>query len=357
MSFDFGSVSGIGAKGELILHAKTSCPPSFPAARLSVMAGTGDKLDSLRLNRFEMKRLVLALVLSLAAHFLVLGVYELGKATGLWQQLRWPERKQLAAKKVSPPPAQTQEDPTMFLDVDADQATPDAPNNTKYYSSRNSHAAGSAAGDSNQPKLNGKQNDVPQTRDVPHTPNTKVQPSPAPQPPTKQQPAAEPKQMLQAGDLKLAKLDTSPEKTEATQERPRTINQALAQQHLQPSVEMRQNGGTRRIAIVPSLDAKETQFGDYDSKFIAAVTQHWYDLLDKFAQDRTGKVTLQFHLNYDGSVSDMEVLQNTVGELLCYVCQEAVMDPAPFEAWPSDMRRMVGKNYREIAFTFYYIDN
>ena len=36
----------------------------------------------------------------------------------------------------------------------------------------------------------------------------------------------------------------------------------------------------------------------------------------------------------------MQVLENTVGDLLGYVCQQAVNDPSPFEPWPSDMRRM-----------------
>jgi hypothetical protein len=86
------------------------------------------------------------------------------------------------------------------------------------------------------------------------------------------------------------------------------------------------------------------------------VTQRWYDLLGSqgYALDRVGKVTLRFHLNYDGRITDMEVLENTVGELLGDYCQDAVTDPAPFEQWPSDMRRMVGANFRELTFTFYY---
>jgi hypothetical protein len=320
------------------------------------MAGTG-KLDSLRLNRFETKRLAVALALSLAAHFLAWGGYELGKQTGLWQHLHWPARMQAAAKIKPPPPVQKQDDPTMFLDVDTDQATPDAPKDAKYYSSKNSRAASSATGNSNQPKLNGKQTDVPNTKDVPRTPNTKIQPMPEAQRTQEKQEAL--KSFLQTGDLKLAKVDTAPPKNETTPEKPRTINQALAQQHLQPRMAMQQDGGTRRQALVPASDAKATPFGEYDNKFIQAVQDRWYHLLDsqQFAQDRSGKVTLRFHLNYDGSVSDMAVLQNTVGELLCYVCQKAVTDPAPFEAWPSDMRHMVGANFREMTFTFYYYTN
>jgi hypothetical protein len=309
---------------------------------------------SLRLNRFETKRLAYALALSFAAHFLVWGGYELGKKTGLWQRLHWPVRTHLAEKKKTPPPVQDS-DPTIYLDVDPDQATPDAPKNAKYYSSRNSRAANpDASRDSNQPKLNGRQTDVPKTRDVPRTQNAKPQPPPEPQPQKEAQPA-QPKPTEQPGDTKLAKLDTSPEKNDSTPDRPRTLKQARAQQsNLLPSMAMNQDGGVTR-RLVSSLDAKATPFGDYDRRFIDAVTQRWYDLLDsqKFAQDRTGKVTLRFHLNYDGTISDMEVLENTVGDLLGYVCQEAITDPT-FEPWPSDMRRMVGANFREIVFTFYY---
>jgi outer membrane biosynthesis protein TonB len=320
------------------------------------MAGAVEKMDSLRLNRFETKRLAWALALSLAVHFLVWGGYELGKKTGLWQRLHWPARLHLAQKK-SPPPMVQESEPTMFLDVNPDQATPDAPKDTKYYSNKNSRAANpNADKDSNQPKLTGKQTDVPKTRDVPRTQNAKPQPPPEPQIQKEAQPT-QPKPTELPGDTKFAKLDTSPEKNDATPDRPRTLKQARAQQsNLFPSMEMNQDGGTRRMALQPSFDAKATSFGDYDRRFIDAVTSQWYNLLDsqKFAQDRSGKVTLRFHLNYDGSISDVEVLENTVGELLGYVCQKAVTDPSPFEAWPSDMRREIGKNYREIVFTFYY---
>ena len=84
--------------------------------------------------------------------------------------------------------------------------------------------------------------------------------------------------------------------------------------------------------------------------------QRWDDLLEsrQFALDRTGKVTLQFHLNYDGTVSDMTVLDNTVGELLSLVCRDAIEEAAPFAAWSGEMHRTIGANYREITFTFLY---
>jgi len=47
-------------------------------------------------------------------------------------------------------------------------------------------------------------------------------------------------------------------------------------------------------------------------------------------------------------------LENTVGELLGYVCAESVSEAAPFGKWPADMKRMINANFREITFTFYY---
>ena len=320
------------------------------------MAEAGDKAGSLRLTRFEKKRLLWALALSLAAHFLVWGGYELAKKTGLWQRLHWPAKLQLAQKK-SPPPVVPEAEPMMFLDVDPDQVSPDAPKDAKYYSAKNTRAANpDAEKDLNQPKLAGKQPDVPKVRDVPRTPVTKPQPAPEPPSPQKELPAAPPKPAESPGETKLAKLDVSPEKKD-TPEKPRTLKEARAQSsQLRPSISMQQDGGAQRRALLPSFDSKSTAFGEYDAKIVEAISQRWYDLLDsqKFAQDRTGQVTLRFHLNYNGTITDMTVMKNTVGDLLSYVCQQAVTDPAPFETWPSDMRRAIGANFREITFTFYY---
>jgi hypothetical protein len=65
-----------------------------------------------------------------------------------------------------------------------------------------------------------------------------------------------------------------------------------------------------------------TPFGAYDRAIVEAISQRWYDLLDsqQFADSRTGKVTVDFHLNPDGSVTELKISGNTVGDLLGYVC-------------------------------------
>jgi hypothetical protein len=294
-----------------------------------------------------MRRLGLALALSLGLHLFAWGGYEAGKQLGVWQRLHWPAwLSRLAIMKVVPVPApQSREEPLTFVEV-AQPAT-EAPQNAKYYSSQNSRAADPTRGDKEIPQLNGKQTEVAKTENAPRPEFNKLQPArPALQ--QELQPAVQP------GDLTLGKPEDS---RQPEQPRPRTMKQAREQQSPHsPGVQMKQEGGMLRHALSASFDVRATPFGAYDQALVEAVTQRWYDLLDsqQFAMDRTGKVTLRFHLNYDGTITDMSVLQNTVGDLLGYVCQKAISDPAPFARWPTDMRQMVGENYREITFTFYY---
>ena len=50
----------------------------------------------------------------------------------------------------------------------------------------------------------------------------------------------------------------------------------------------------------------------------------------------------------------MKLVESGVGEIYSTLCELAISKPAPFEKWPSDMRRMVGENFRDVRFTFYY---
>jgi hypothetical protein len=138
-------------------------------------------------------------------------------------------------------------------------------------------------------------------------------------------------------------------------ERPRTLAQAYQQNPMLTGKLMQQDGGVHRPGHI-SIDAKGSPFGAYDAAFIAAVQERWYQLLEKntYMLDRRGKVVLDFRLRYDGRINAMTVNDNTVGDVLGLLCQRAVLDPAPYARWPGDMRRMVGGDYREVRFTFYY---
>jgi outer membrane biosynthesis protein TonB len=122
-----------------------------------------------------------------------------------------------------------------------------------------------------------------------------------------------------------------------------------------PGEMMQQEGGVRHRLESPSLDTKATPWGAYDWALIYAIQTRWNSLLDErsYASDGRGRVVLHFSLHYDGRVSDMNVSESTVSEVLSLLCQKAITDPAPFQAWPMEMRRMMGET-RNIQITFYY---
>jgi hypothetical protein len=313
------------------------------------MTGVDTQFDSLRFSGPESRRLAAALALSLAVHFLVWGAYEIGRTVNLWPRLHLPPLTLFTKIKPSLPVQPSE--PIVFVDVNPAQATAEPPKDTKYFGVHNTHAANpDAARDKDVPQINGKQTEVVKTEDTPRLDFSKI--PPAPQPSQQPQQESPPQLAMNSGDLTLGKpQELRPEE----QPRPRTLKQALALQNQLPGQMMKQEGGVRRHAVAPSLDVKVTGFSDYDRRFIEAVSQHWYDLLEsqRFTLDRTGKVVLRFRLNCDGSISEMAIAENTVGDLLGYVCQKAVMDNAPFERWPTNMRLELG-DYCDVQFTFYY---
>ena len=137
---------------------------------------------------------------------------------------------------------------------------------------------------------------------------------------------------------------------------PRTLKEVAQNNPGLVGQRMKQAGGVKRSRLESSLDVKETSFGLYDRKFIEAVQQRWYDLLEKgpFARDRTGQVKIAFRLNVDGRITNMQLLDENVGAVLALVCQRAVLDPQPYGPWPSEMKKAMGQTYREVTFTFYY---
>lgn len=318
--------------------------------------------------------LVLALLLSLLFHSTVLGTYELGKKLHWWENFHWPSWiesiRQLAhvVPPANPKTAQSQqahELPLVFLDVSPEQETAQAPKNAKFYSDRNSQAANPKADqETEEPKITGDQKQMARTEDVPRQKFMPLQPSPpapAPTPPPQQhdEPELKAKPSIKPGDLVMAKpeLVPHPDQGKNDNSRPRTLQEARMREgdRRLPGEKMQHEGGVRRHLEISSLDAKATPFGAYDRMLIEAISQRWFGLLDErdYASDARGKVVLQFVLHEDGRITDMNVAENTTSEVLSLICQRAVLDPAPFEPWPSDLRRMAGET-RSIQFTFYY---
>lgn len=319
----------------------------------------------MRLEQAEYSRLAWAFAISLALHLLIFGSYYAGRKYHVWDNLHWPAWlqpiKMLAdafKKKVEPRPLPSQEVPLMFVEVSPAAATAEPPKDAKFYSDKNSQAANpDTKRDSNIPNITGTQKEIVRTEDVPKKVYTPLQPTPPPEPPQEEQKA---KPAVAPGDLTMAKPDLKPRQDtgEAPKPRPRTIQEARArmeQNNRLVGQKSKQEGGVRRHLDLSSLDAKATPFGSYDWALIQAVQQHWFSLLDQqsYAYDGQGKVVLQFTLHYDGKITEMKESENTAGFKWGIICQQAIQEPAPFQAWPAEMRRMLG-NTRNIQFTFYY---
>jgi len=322
---------------------------------------------SLRLGRADFSRLAWALALSLALHLLGWGTYRVGKRFHVWERVHWPSWVQtvthklaLVVKKEETRPPVDREPPLIFVEVSDAQATSEPPKDAPFYSDKNSVAANpEPPQDTATPKITGTQTQVPKTEDVPRNKFDKLMPAP-PTPRAEPVEEARAKPALTPGDLTLAKpeLTPRPDTGNAEKSRPRTIKEAMLRQNLNqiPGQKMKQDGGARSQQLVASFDTKATPFGAYDRAFIDAVSSRWYDLLDNVSYDgyRRGKVVVQFLLNQDGRITEMKVLDNNVTETLSLLCQKAVLDPAPFDKWPREMRLMVGAEFRRITFTFYY---
>jgi outer membrane biosynthesis protein TonB len=325
---------------------------------------------SLRPGRLEYKRLVWALIISILFHAMCFGGYEFSRTIlpGWLAHIKMLAALAEQLKKKPAPPVQPQhlsEPPLMFVDVNPAAATPEPPKDAKFYSAQNSKAANPDLADSDIPKITGHQEHVVKAEDVPRTPaplrpNAPQVPQPEAQKSTEPQQPEKEKPKPPVGDLAMAKPDTKP-KTEPGKEehtRPKTVVEAKtreAQRNQVTGEKMKQDGGVRRHLDISSFDAKATLAGAYDQALIDAIQQRWDYLLEsrQFAMDRTGKVVVEFTLHYDGRVSDVRIDETTVGDTLAYVCRLAITDPAPYLAWPGEMRREIGDT-RPIRFTFFY---
>ena len=323
-------------------------------------------------RQVERDPLAMAIVLSLLIHLGLYGGWRLGKQLGWWQYhpqwlTQWTRKlSHSAAPRMKPkPPVQAQVLPMTFVEVDPETATAEAPDQAKYYSSKNSKAANPDPKDRLLPKVDGKQDQAVRLMDNEKPKPFPLQPSPPKPPPTEA--AAEPKPKSETPEdlALLRKKDPTPAKEALVdtgtgealappKERPRTLAAARAQKAMLSGEKIRQDGGVSAHGQV-SFDAKATTFGEYDLAFIVAVEQCWHNLLDEHqGTQRPGKVVVDFRLTYDGRITDMKVQDNEVGEILSMLCQSAILNPQPYPRWPTDMRKTIGGNSREIRFTFYY---
>ncbi len=358
------------------------------------------------------------LAVSLVIHVLVLGIGEGARRwaeanpdrTPEWLKsavLPRPEDPALQRASQRPVEEPDVEIPLTFLEVDPERATDETPPDTRYMSTVNTLAANPnpPKPDAVQPRVDGAQEDTVRILEV--TRQNPVQPQPVNTPAEEKpgvkvadraqaarevreaQPKVEPltQPAVAAGETQLAKVTTRPTRVQPEVIRPvpptpRPVQTPRPEQQAQEAQEetlpqrrpikrladarqqkgilvgeqMKQDGGVSRLHIESSLDVKASPFANYDQQFIYAVQQRWYALLDehRYALDRTGKVKLRFELRSDGTVAEMNQLESEVGDIWSLLCESAILSQAPYARWPETMRRLIGRDTREITFTFHY---
>jgi len=318
------------------------------------------------------KLLLRALILSLLLHLLVFGAWKTGQAQGWWSHLGLPHWMQLVSKVLAPAFPKKLSPllsaaPTVFVEIDPDMIAAQAPKNPKYYAANNTLAANKEIKiPSTVPNIEGRQDKVMKTTEDAKPKAVPLQPTPPPQPqPTPSEPP--PRKSYTPGDLVLAppvdktqdkdgkgETDSTPQPQPAYQ-RPRTLAEAMARKGTL-GAQARQNGGVNNLSMKSALDAKGSPIGAYDEQFVEAVKARWYQLLENRSANVPGKVVVEFRLHPDGRITDLKVTQNEVSELLAMICQQAILDPAPYLPWPKQMRLEIPADFRDVQFTFYYME-
>jgi hypothetical protein len=95
-------------------------------------------------------------------------------------------------------------------------------------------------------------------------------------------------------------------------------------------------------------------FQKYDDKLTAVISKRWRELASALPSGPHGTVVADFKLTYDGQVTDLNISTNELQGPPVEICRRAILESAPFDPWPAEMRRVIGSNKRDITLRFYY---
>ena len=113
-------------------------------------------------------------------------------------------------------------------------------------------------------------------------------------------------------------------------------------------------GRRTRARTSVDFDARASPFGSYDAKMIETIQKRWFELTPQIQMRGRGEVVVEFKLNPEGGVSDVQVQPTRLLGIAVEICKQAILESAPFDPWPADMRRVLGEKSREVTFRFNY---
>jgi hypothetical protein len=274
-------------------------------------------------------------------------------------------------------PARASE-PRTFMETDDSQVTGEQPKVAKYYSDKATVAANPVnptqkAGET--PYLEGNETRMMSTETVspqpgagasqlpPSMPVPAVPPSLPASPPKPEVKAVPAEGLKLVEETKVAAL-TPPSPPRAQQPETPPAPSAKSSSAMSPGSSSKREIGAAKSKLVArgisrfgiaAFNVEASPFGVYDKAIIRAVQSRWYRLIEQNElYERAGQVTLHFNLKPDGSVEALETKDNSAGVTLGLFCEKAIVDSAPFEPLPENLRTLIGTEAREVDFTFYY---
>jgi hypothetical protein len=102
------------------------------------------------------------------------------------------------------------------------------------------------------------------------------------------------------------------------------------------------------------FDQQSSPFPEYDEKMAKAIKKRWLELTPLIQMRGRGDVVVDFKLNEEGRVTDVQVRPTRLLGFAVEICRQAILDCAPFDPWPTEMRRSIAGDNRQVTFTFNY---
>ena len=337
----------------------------------------------------ETSHITLAAVVTLTIHLAVVAGIIWGKwleTPAIFQNTK-PKERLVTVRLLAEPEPEAKANPQIFVPVDPNVATEEAPKQTENYSNANSLAANPEIGKTDTPKIEGEQkverrahsDDASAASQLlaakpspakPQSARPVVAPVVIPKKPTPHRPT--PLAIVQSGESgTLAPLQpfnppnfssTVPITTpKVIEHRPPNLAQAQAQagKGTIAGRPMPFEGGVQ-LRGPHALDVRLTGFGKYDARFIATIKAKWFQLLETRKSRYPGTVMIDFVLHADGRITGMKVRENTITStgasgIQEYCCRESINGSALFERWPDTMRKKLKTDSRNCRITFHYI--
>ena len=311
----------------------------------------GHSADDLADRRDEARKIIWALLVAIALHFLIgLGI---ALSSGLFSSKIEVEEDKPAELTLVDLPTPTVPKNSMFVETDESKASAEKPKEQTFESNANSIGASQAAATGSMPLPSQEGKDRPNMDLESHAYSAASQGA-QPQPSVKPQESPQPSVAPTPSDAEqFAMLTSTPQPTpqptaSATPQRPNSIYQPYKEQtHVSGGIS---NRGPARV------NAIGTPLGRYQKSVIDAVGSHWHAYTEeKRDLVNIGTLRLSFRIEPSGRVKDVKILSNTSNEAFANVCLQSII-ASHFPPIPEDVASSLppgGLEFDDFTFTIY----